>query len=102
MGAWIETPCRHDFVTAARVAPRVGAWIETDEFQRVSRAQQKSRPAWARGLKLTYAGQWQKLKNVAPRVGAWIETGICAGWKKFTRVAPRVGAWIETCATGAK
>ena len=35
-----------------------------------------SRPAWARGLKLTALGLADNATEVAPRVGAWIET-IC-------------------------
>ena len=57
-----------------RVAPYVGAWIET--------ASGDSR----RG------GGW-----VAPYVGAWIET-VLSGCRLllFRPVAPYVGAWIET------
>ena len=56
-----------------RVAPRVGAWIETDN---------PTLPALG--------------FNVAPRVGAWIETILCYKIFKKIKVAPRVGAWIET------
>ena len=56
------------------VAPRVGAWIETE----------------LQGEKV-----WGK-KGVAPRVGAWIETSIVMAVGYSTIVAPRVGAWIET------
>ena len=34
----------------------------------------KSRPAWARGLKLAAIPQQPLLAAVAPRLGAWIET----------------------------
>jgi len=34
----------------------------------------KSRPAWARGLKLAVIGEVGSGKTVAPRMGAWIET----------------------------
>ena len=56
-----------------RVAPRVGAWIETQSISNTV-----------------------IIEEVAPRVGAWIET-----WRRIItpsppRVAPRVGAWIET------
>ena len=59
------------------VAPRVGAWIETE---------------W----KITKVG----VMGVAPRVGAWIETPP-RGFRDNASpvengVAPRVGAWIET------
>ena len=55
----------------------------------------RSRPAWARGLKLA-----QTLAHiqtiVAPRVGAWIETSNEQINMPQRPVAPRVGAWIET------
>jgi len=34
----------------------------------------ESRPAWARGLKLTIGKPNYEEREVAPRVGAWIET----------------------------
>jgi len=99
------------------VAPRVGAWIETMADIKKYIAP-KSRPAWARGLKLalsfssnkphTSRPAWARgLKpllnvhncrtmRVAPRVGAWIETMTMEEWVEFATVAPRVGAWIET------
>ena len=56
-----------------KVAPRVGAWIETG------------------------VSSYQKLvQDVAPRVGAWIETGHSDRTSGSLNVAPRVGAWIET------
>ena len=59
--------------TAAFVAPRVGAWIETLLHTRGNAA-----------------------ANVAPRVGAWIETVSLSVCLFVCLVAPRVGAWIET------
>ena len=56
-----------------RVAPRVGAWIETLSCSETL------------GYDL-----------VAPRVGAWIETSLDNALKVISVVAPRVGAWIET------
>ena len=56
-----------------KVAPRVGAWIET----------------WKIDKYITDEG-------VAPRVGAWIETENSVHCFLFDLVAPRVGAWIET------
>mgnify|MGYP006890224289 CR=1 FL=1 len=55
------------------VAPRVGAWIETDEPRRANPS-----------------------ARVAPRVGAWIETFFIRFLRGIIVVAPRVGAWIET------
>ena len=57
----------------SRVAPRVGAWIETI-------------PRLLQDYSLC----------VAPRVGAWIETDKGGSVKGSGTVAPRVGAWIET------
>ena len=56
-----------------RVAPYVGAWIET-------------MPIFVPNLHLT----------VAPYVGAWIETTIILFFECELNVAPYVGAWIET------
>ena len=63
-----------NYTQTGNVAPRVGAWIETDT-----------------------PTEWGLADNVAPRVGAWIETGILKAIITNCRgVAPRVGAWIET------
>ena len=59
------------------VAPRVGAWIETDILSLGATA-----------------------GKVAPRVGAWIETDQLAVSMSRLKVAPRVGAWIETFIKG--
>ena len=61
------------FSGVEKVAPFVGAWIET---------------LWAK---------WRVVEiSVAPFVGAWIETLTCglSCWRMS--VAPFVGAWIET------
>ena len=58
-----------------RVAPRAGAWIETNNRD----SQRKilmSRPARARGLKLRCNCINNRTIRVAPRAGAWIETQI--------------------------
>ena len=55
------------------VAPRAGAWIETQTRAR--------RHVFGR---------------VAPRAGAWIETPKISRRRQKKRVAPRAGAWIET------
>ena len=60
-------------ITQGRVAPYVGAWIETDIALRLSID-----------------------KDVAPYVGAWIETAAVSLYWSQRRVAPYVGAWIET------
>ena len=73
VGAWIETQkfgC--SFVTKS-VAPRVGAWIETLKSL-IFNNTLPSHPVWVRGLKLIIRTINHKLRPVAPRVGAWIET----------------------------
>ena len=74
MGAWIET--LKSWVTGydSKVAPHVGAWIETG----------------SPGFAVTNA------KFVAPHVGAWIETDFRGYNYSQYHVAPHVGAWIET------
>ena len=59
--------------SVGKVAPRVGAWIET-----------------------LIPPLIKLLIQVAPRVGAWIETSGQMKSRFITGVAPRVGAWIET------
>ncbi len=59
----VEMGCRND----TSVAPRVGAWIETRSTSNRSPGK-KSRPAWARGLKLERAGITEALKASRP---AW-------------------------------
>ena len=56
-----------------KVAPYVGAWIETFRF-----------------------GNEKEECSVAPYVGAWIETFWAMPERKPPVVAPYVGAWIET------
>ena len=57
-----------------RVAPYVGAWIETLSFAAMEIAI-KSHPMWVRGLKLMVLNLYLQSLVVAPYVGAWIETG---------------------------
>ena len=56
-----------------KVAPLVGAWIET-----------------------RYLLQNVFALMVAPLVGAWIETHSTSNFLQPASVAPLVGAWIET------
>ena len=73
VGAWIETLTEQLKEQRLQVAPCVGAWIETEtKAGRAWRTQ--SRPAWARGLKLALFAK-RFINVVAPCVGAWIETG---------------------------
>ena len=62
-------------VGLSRVAPRVGAWIETKVLQ-LMKEDGRSHPVWVRGLKRTLARKVDVLNAVAPRVGAWIETTV--------------------------
>ncbi len=55
------------------VAPRAGAWIETN-IEASMQNNSMSRPARARGLKPYYYRNESGKINVAPRAGAWIET----------------------------
>ena len=77
------------------VAPRVGAWIETEEAAEAEK-EAASHPVWVRGLKLKAKVKHTQYRDVAPRVGAWIETFASAAIVSRLDVAPRVGAWIET------
>ena len=56
------------------VAPRVGAWIETNSLRDGSMTLLMSHPVWVRGLKLPRCPFFLYMCKVAPRVGAWIET----------------------------
>ena len=51
MGAWIETFVPMGSISSKRVAPRVGAWIET-EMGLKQVTSMESHPVWVRGLKL--------------------------------------------------
>ena len=73
-GAWIETNTPQGSPRTRIVAPRTGAWIETH-----------------------LRGNDVIKETVAPRTGAWIETLKDARHLTLTgEVAPRTGAWIET------
>ena len=52
MGAWIETKAARAQLQAVRVAPYVGAWIETILIQ-IFMIVSLSHPTWVRGLKLS-------------------------------------------------
>ena len=97
VGAWIETLARVCWQMCAGVAPRVGAWIETSKDIEKNSKRPASHPAWVRGLKLQ--GGYRNIRIFLSHP-AWVrglkqqDTG--AGQETGT-VAPRVGAWIETC-----
>ncbi len=73
VGAWIETPASPDDLKLSDVAPRVGAWIETVDREK-KLTDPMSHPVWVRGLKLEVTLSNNSDYKVAPRVGAWIET----------------------------
>ena len=73
VGAWIETRKHSKTSLVHLVAPLVGAWIETQEGRQMIADLSKSHPSWVRGLKLITILSDNKL-HVAPLVGAWIET----------------------------
>ena len=66
---------RFESLTMARVAPHVGAWIETDT-RLYTPLNRSSRPTWARGLKHPRSLGFGGMVLVAPHVGAWIETQL--------------------------
>ncbi len=77
-GAWIETNYFIPKRDGDLVAPRAGAWIETFFLLFIILQNHMSRPARARGLKHAGVKAYEARKKVAPRAGAWIETyGDC-------------------------
>ena len=95
MGAWIETCIATERAQRTKVAPRVGAWIETYKWGMLL-ITLPSHPVWVRGLKQHAVTDNVETLFVAPRVGAWIETDYLINSAALPFVAPRVGAWIET------
>ena len=73
----------------------MGAWIET-RICRYRQSRRRSRPTWARGLKLTFRIYFLCYIFVASYVGAWIETEVQNKRENEYIVASYVGAWIET------
>ncbi len=78
------------------VAPRAGAWIETQISTGGLSLRPLSPPARGRGLKHCFLDPLPRYMSVAPRAGAWIETGYNIVNLLPLVVAPRAGAWIET------
>ena len=52
VGAWIETHSNPRSRGFPPVAPRVGAWIETKSNAPTNTVTRESHPVWVRGLKL--------------------------------------------------
>ena len=57
-----------------KVAPHVGAWIETKSGRPQKKCCRESHPMWVRGLKQKIPSEELIENKVAPHVGAWIET----------------------------
>ena len=95
MGAWIETPIFANFIHPPIVAPRVGAWIETD-YGHAQRQELPSRPAWARGLKQRLGFNFNLIRMSRPAWARGLKLMMFNLQLMISYVAPRVGAWIET------
>ena len=81
-GAWIETENLSAFCPPQKVAPRAGAWIETN-YLYPQPCLLWSPLAQGRGLKLFIYNIYYNCTEVAPRAGAWIETdSLNYRWKK--------------------
>ena len=61
------------------VAPRAGAWIETNYAIIEGNSLTPSPPARGRGLKRFLVQEPHPMLSVAPRAGAWIETTMVHG-----------------------
>ena len=76
MGAWIETSFLSRLLPEPKVAPFMGAWIETCVRCPVE-VVLASRLSWARGSKHPAGPDLEIILRVAPFMGAWIETCSC-------------------------
>ena len=95
VGAWIETPTTVTLRYDARVAPRVGAWIETKRH-RYPRETKVSHPVWVRGLKPFWTESIPGTDRSHPVWVRGLKQLEVPSDKVNPGVAPRVGAWIET------
>jgi len=79
-----------------RVAPRAGAWIETQrQFHHILQ-QKQSRPVRARGLKPATVPKTDEGIKSRPVRARGLKRYIYGLDSAFDVVAPRAGAWIET------
>ena len=69
VGAWIETNGKNNNNRTSIVAPRVGAWIETAYSQVKFKRLDVSPPAWGRGLKLEFSIRSTADRSRPPRGG---------------------------------
>ena len=95
VGAWIETDSMSASGRVMSVAPRVGAWIETDKVI-LRKLRALSRPAWARGLKLKLLEGFCQDMVSRPAWARGLKLFSAGGGRQTGNVAPPVGAWIET------
>ena len=94
VGAWIETSRLKAEMYLPEVAPYVGAWIETLIALRLS-IDNESHPTWVRGLKL---GVKQiRFRSILSHP-TWVRGLKLENDPRLKNhiVAPYVGAWIET------
>ena len=95
-GAWIETESRSQTFSATLVAPRAGAWIETLSGATGPCHGPGSRPARARGLKHRARMCMAPACSSRPARARGLKPGTPPILEKTNFVAPRAGAWIET------
>ena len=65
---------RIEVLEHVKVAPFMGAWIETSLIVVAADEGGRSHPSWVRGLKLEHMQGIMQVFCVAPFMGAWIET----------------------------
>ena len=81
-----------------KVAPYVGAWIETDN-RHYERPNHQSHPTWVRGLKPDRKRGTFGTKPSHPTWVRGLKQSKEIKEKSKQTVAPYVGAWIETVAS---
>ena len=79
-----------------KVAPHVGAWIETTKVGMAQRLLM-SHPMWVRGLKRPIRDYDHALAMSHPMWVRGLKPSRLADGVLELYVAPHVGAWIETC-----
>ena len=82
-----------------RVAPYVGAWIETKVLS-LYVANLKSHPTWVRGLKLLKLILQKVMLRSHPTWVRGLKQSALHLLNMLSPVAPYVGAWIETFFNG--
>ena len=101
MGAWIETHKAFQGQSQEKVAPCVGAWIETKIIPLLGGVSIPSRPVWARGLKLRVIRRQEAIIRSRPVWARGLKRPIRHRPDRASNVAPCVGAWIETALTNS-